>query len=76
PGWDSHGLTIELKVEEKVRKVGEKVDDATFRKLCREYALKQIDIQRTDFKRLGILGDWDNPNLTMNYKQEADIVRT
>jgi isoleucyl-tRNA synthetase len=41
----------------------------------REYALKQIDLQRTDFKRLGILGDWDNPYLTMNYKQEADIVR-
>lgn len=55
--------------------MGEKVDAATFRKLCREYALKQIDLQRTDFKRLGILGDWDNPYLTMNYKQEADIVR-
>ncbi len=75
PGWDCHGLPIELKVEEKVGKVGEKVDAATFRKHCREYALKQIDLQRTDFKRLGILGDWDNPYLTMNYKQEADIVR-
>src|SRR5574343_1044576 len=75
PGWDCHGLPIELKVEEKVGKVGEKVDAATFRKHCREYALEQIDIQRNDFKRLGILGDWDNPYLTMNFKQEADIVR-
>ena len=75
PGWDCHGLPIELKVEEKVGKVGEKVDAATFRKHCREYALKQIDLQRADFKRLGVLGDWDNPYLTMNFKQEADIVR-
>ncbi len=75
PGWDCHGLPIELKVEEKVGKVGEKVDAATFRKLCREYASQQIDLQRNDFKRLGVLGDWDNPYLTMNYKQEADIVR-
>ncbi len=55
--------------------MGEKVDAATFRKLCREYASQQIDLQRNDFKRLGVLGDWDNPYLTMNYKQEADIVR-
>ncbi|MCF8998406.1 isoleucine--tRNA ligase [Acinetobacter nectaris] len=75
PGWDCHGLPIELKVEEKVGKVGQKVDATTFRKLCREYALKQVDLQRQDFKRLGILGDWDNPYLTMNFKQEADIVR-
>lgn len=68
-------MPIELKVEEKVGKVGEKVDAATFRKLCREYASQQIDLQRNDFKRLGVLGDWDNPYLTMNYKQEADIVR-
>lgn len=68
-------MPIELKVEEKVGKVGEKVDAATFRKLCREYASQQIDLQCNDFKRLGVLGDWDNPYLTMNYKQEADIVR-
>ena len=74
PGWDCHGLPIELKVEEKVGKVGEKVDAATFRKHCREYALKQIDLQRTDFKRLGILGT-GIILITMNYKQEADIVR-
>ena len=75
PGWDCHGLPIELKVEEKVGKVGEKVDAATFREQCRAYALTQIEGQRQDFKRLGVLGDWDNPYLTMNFKQEADIVR-
>lgn len=75
PGWDCHGLPIELKVEEKIGKVGDKVDATTFRKHCREYALEQVDLQRKDFKRLGILGDWENPYLTMNFKQEADIVR-
>lgn len=75
PGWDCHGLPIELKVEEKVGKVGEKVTASEFRQHCREYALKQVDIQREDFKRLGILGDWDNPYLTMNFQQEANIVR-
>lgn len=75
PGWDCHGLPIELKVEEKVGKVGDKVDARTFRKLCRDYAASQVAIQRKDFERLGVLGDWDNPYLTMNFKQEADIVR-
>lgn len=75
PGWDCHGLPIELKVEEKVGKVGDKVDAKTFRKLCRDYAASQVAIQRKDFERLGVLGDWDNPYLTMNFKQEADIVR-
>ncbi|MFU8928054.1 isoleucine--tRNA ligase [Acinetobacter puyangensis] len=75
PGWDCHGLPIELKVEEKVGKVGVKVDASTFRKACREYALTQIALQKKDFKRLGVFGDWDNPYLTMNFKQEADIVR-
>lgn len=75
PGWDCHGLPIELKVEEKFGKVGEKVDAATFRKHCREYAATQVDIQRQDFERLGVFGDWNNPYLTMNFKQEADIVR-
>ncbi|TXJ07621.1 MAG: isoleucine--tRNA ligase [Acinetobacter sp.] len=76
PGWDCHGLPIELKVEEKIGKVGVKVDAATFRKACREYALSQIELQKKDFKRLGVFGDWDNPYLTMNFKQEADIVRS
>ena len=75
PGWDCHGLPIELQVEKKVGKPGHKVSAADFRQACRDYALKQVDRQRTDFKRLGVLGDWDNPYLTMNYAQEADIVR-
>lgn len=76
PGWDCHGLPIELKVEEKIGKVGVKVDATTFRKACREYALSQVELQKKDFKRLGVFGDWDNPYLTMNFKQEADIVRS
>ena len=61
PGWDCHGLPIEVAVEKKVGKVGVKVDAAEFRRLCREYASKQIDLQREDFKRLGVLGAWDQP---------------
>src|SRR5262249_2231820 len=75
PGWDGHGLPIEGAVEKKVGKVGHKVDAAEFRKLCREYASKQIDLQRADFKRLGVLGEWENPYLTMDFKYEADIIR-
>jgi len=76
PGWDCHGLPIELMVEKKIGKAGVKVDAASFRKACREYAAKQVDKQREDFKRLGILGDWDNPYLTMDYAFEADIIRS
>lgn len=75
PGWDCHGLPIELKVEEKLGKAGDKVDAFEFRKACREYAYEQVDMQRQDFKRLGVLGDWENPYLTMNFQTEADIVR-
>lgn len=75
PGWDCHGLPIELNVEKKVGKPGRKVDAATFREKCREYAYKQVDGQRQDFKRLGVLGDWDNPYLTMSYDVEANIIR-
>jgi isoleucyl-tRNA synthetase len=75
PGWDCHGLPIELMVEKKIGKAGVKVDADTFRNACREYALKQVDKQRTDFKRLGVLGDWDKPYLTMDFKTEANIVR-
>ena len=75
PGWDCHGLPIEVAVEKKVGKVGVKVDAAEFRKLCREYAAKQIDLQRADFKRLGVLGEWDNPYVTMDFKFEADEIR-
>ncbi len=76
PGWDCHGLPIELNVEKKVGKPGQKVDAKTFRDKCREYAQKQVDGQREDFKRLGILADWDNPYLTMSYDMEANIVRS
>ena len=75
PGWDCHGLPIELNVEKKVGKAGVKVDAPTFRKACREYAGKQVDGQRQDFIRLGVLGDWQNPYLTMDYHFEADIIR-
>jgi len=75
PGWDCHGLPIEVAVEKKVGKVGQKVDAAEFRKLCREYALKQIDLQRNDFKRLGVLGDWSRPYQTLDFKFEADEIR-
>ena len=76
PGWDCHGLPIELQVEKKVGKPGHKVTAAEFRKACRTYATRQVDGQREDFKRLGVFGDWDNPYLTMNYRQEADIIRS
>ncbi|UXD86646.1 isoleucine--tRNA ligase [Thalassolituus hydrocarboniclasticus] len=76
PGWDCHGLPIELKVEEKVGKVGVNVSASEFRKHCREYAAEQVDGQRADFKRLMVLGDWENPYLTMDFKFEANIIRT
>jgi isoleucyl-tRNA synthetase len=75
PGWDCHGLPIELNVEKKVGKAGVKVDAAAFRQACRDYAGKQVDGQRKDFIRLGLLGDWQNPYLTMDYRYEADIIR-
>ena len=76
PGWDCHGLPIELNVEKKVGKVGRKVDARTFRARCREYASRQVDGQRRDFLRLGVLGDWQRPYLTMDYAFEADIIRS
>ncbi len=76
PGWDCHGLPIEIQVEKKHGKPGAKIDAATFRKKCREYAAKQIDVQRASFKRLGIFADWDNPYITMDYKFEANVMRT
>ncbi|MBM4207586.1 MAG: isoleucine--tRNA ligase [Gammaproteobacteria bacterium] len=76
PGWDCHGLPIELQVEKKVGKAGVKIDADKFRKACREYAGKQVAIQKEAFIRLGVLGDWDKPYLTMDFKFETDIVRT
>ena len=75
PGWDCHGLPIELKVEQEFGKPGEKFTAAEFRAKCREYAATQVDGQRTDFIRLGVLGDWQKPYLTMDFKTEANIIR-
>ena len=76
PGWDCHGLPIELQVEKKIGKAGIKVSPTVFRKACREYAAKQVEIQKEAFVRLGILGDWEHPYLTMDFAFEADIVRS
>ncbi|MCR6496978.1 isoleucine--tRNA ligase [Thermomonas sp. S9] len=75
PGWDCHGLPIEIAVEKKWGKVGTKLDATEFRQKCREYASEQIEVQRRDFKRLGVLGDWDNPYRTLDFKFEADEIR-
>ncbi|HEB95703.1 MAG TPA: isoleucine--tRNA ligase [Sedimenticola thiotaurini] len=75
PGWDCHGLPIELQVEKKVGKPGARVSAAEFRVACRDYASRQVDRQRADFKRLGVVGDWDDPYLTMDYATEANIIR-
>jgi isoleucyl-tRNA synthetase len=75
PGWDCHGLPIEMQVEKSHGRVGQKIDAKAFRAACREYALKQIDLQRSEFKRLGVLGDWEHPYLTMAPRYEADQLR-
>ncbi|MGD9661705.1 MAG: isoleucine--tRNA ligase [Porticoccaceae bacterium] len=75
PGWDCHGLPIEHNVEKKIGKAGDKVDVKTFRQKCREYAARQVEGQKKDFIRLGVIGDWDNPYLTMDFKVEANIIR-
>jgi isoleucyl-tRNA synthetase len=75
PGWDCHGLPIELAVEKKVGRPGGKIDARGFRQACREFAAKQIDLQRNDFKRLGVLGDWDHPYITMDPRYEAQQIR-
>jgi isoleucyl-tRNA synthetase len=72
PGWDCHGLPIELVVE---KAHGKNIAPAKFRELCRAYAAEQVEKQKKDFIRLGVLGDWDNPYLTMDFKTEADIMR-
>src|ERR1035441_9108054 len=76
PGWDCHGLPIEFQVTQDMRKAGDTASDAaTIRKACEAYARKFIDIQRAQFKRLGVLGDWDNPYLTLAEEYEADELR-
>ena len=77
PGWDCHGLPIEWKIEEKYRKKGlnkDEVPPLEFRRECREFAQHWVDVQREEFKRLGVNGEWDNPYLTMSFDAEAKIV--
>jgi len=75
PGWDCHGLPIEHNVDKELGSENRKYSQAEIRKLCRRYAEKYIDIQREEFKRLGVMGEWDNPYLTMAYEYEAIIAR-
>src|SRR5690554_6754786 len=78
PGWDCHGLPIEWKIEEQYRAKGKDKNDVPvveFRQECRTFAEQWVDVQREEFKRLGILGEWDNPYLTMSFDAEAQIAR-
>ncbi len=75
PGWDCHGLPIEMQVEKTHGRVGAKIDARSFRAACRAYASKQVDGQRSEFKRLGVLGDWEHPYLTMMPRFEAEQLR-
>ena len=75
PGWDCHGLPIEHEVEKKTGKGASRTDPGEFRKKCRAYAGKQIERQKEEFKRLGVIGDWDDPYLTMAPRTEANIIR-
>ena len=75
PGWDCHGLPIEQQVEKKFGRVGHKLDARAFRQACRDFAASQVAGQRADFERLGVLGDWDQPYLTMLPRYEAEQLR-
>ncbi len=75
PGWDCHGLPIEHQVDKELGKAKAQMTEVDVRKKCREYATKFIDIQRSEFQRLGVFGEWQDPYLTMNYKYQATIVR-
>ena len=75
PGWDCHGLPIELKVERELGSKKRQMSTAEFRRACRRYAARFVDIQREDFKRLGVMGAWNDPYLTMNFSYQATIVR-
>ncbi|HEY7305239.1 MAG TPA: class I tRNA ligase family protein, partial [Bryobacteraceae bacterium] len=78
PGWDCHGLPIEWIVEEKYRAKKQSKDSvplAQFRRECRDFAARWVEIQKDQFRRLGVIGDWDNPYLTMSFDAEAQIVR-
>ncbi|CCH47631.1 isoleucine--tRNA ligase [Pseudodesulfovibrio piezophilus] len=75
PGWDCHGLPIEHKVEQELKKKNKELDTLTIRKICRSYAAKWLDTQRKEFKRLGVLGVWETPYMTMNPEYEAATAR-
>jgi isoleucyl-tRNA synthetase len=75
PGWDCHGLPIEHQVDKELGAKKAETSILEKRRLCREYAQKFVDIQREEFKRLGVFGDWEKPYITMDYKYEASIVR-
>ena len=75
PGWDCHGLPIELNIEKKYGRVGDKISAKEFREKSRAYAQTQVEKQREDFKRLGVFGDWEKPYQTMGYSFEADVIR-
>src|SRR5258708_5612114 len=76
PGWDCHGLPIEIKVDEQLGRKKLEMDPLAVRRACREYAQKYVDLQRTQFERIGVFGRWDNPYLTMSHGYEASIVET
>ena len=75
PGWDCHGLPIELQVDRQLGKKKREMSTADIRRACRDYASKHVGIMRTEFKRLGVLGNWNTPYLTMDYAYQAAIVR-
>jgi len=75
PGWDCHGLPIEIRVDQLLGPKKKEMSIIEIREECRKYALKFIDIQREEFKRLGVFGEWAKPYLTMNPEYEADILR-
>ena len=75
PGWDCHGLPIELQVEKNLGSKKHEISKLDMRKQCREYAAKFVGIQKEEFRRLGVLGEWDNPYLTMNYSYEGITAR-
>lgn len=75
PGWDNHGMPIEVEVQKEFRKAGKKPERLELRRRCREFAAEWVNIQREEFKRLGVRGDWDHPYLTMSTEYEATIVK-
>src|SRR5665213_3188221 len=76
PGWDCHGLPIEIKVDEQLGRKKLEMDPIAVRKACRDYAQKYVDLQRTQFERIGVFGRWDKPYLTMSFPYEASIAET